>query len=163
MTPLPLPPPEPKRQHSLDVLAPKVQIAVRAVLADMEAAGFRPLVFETLRSDERQAWLYGFGRAWDDAQPRGVVTKLQTAGWHRYGLACDIVENDATPWDATPDFWQALGDSAKRNGLKWGGDWRSKDLPHVQHGSCRISPSNRSSILYDAGGYEAVWREVGAL
>lgn len=160
--PLPLPPPEVPRISSLVGLAPKFRQAVEAILADVD----RERVFETLRSDERQRFLYGFGREYDDAgAPRGPVTKARTAmgGWHFYGLAVDIVEDDATPWIAPNAFWQSLGLAAERHGCKWGGRWKRVDLPHVQWGRCRKSPSQRSVELYRTGGLEAVWRAVGAL
>lgn len=158
---LPLPPPEVPRVSRLDGLAPRFRTAIEAILLDIE----KERVFETLRTDERQRFLYGFGRDYDDPTPRGPVTKAQTAmgGWHFYGLAVDIVENDATPWVAPVAFWQSLGLAAERHGCKWGGRWPRVDLPHVQWGGCRVSPSRRARDLYTSGGREAVWAEVGAL
>lgn len=161
---LPKPPtPEPPRIATLDGLAPRFRTAVLAVLADMAAAGYHARIFESLRTNERQAWLYGFGRDYDDG--RGPVTKAPTAdaGWHYYGLAVDVVEADATPWTAPQSFWQTLGASGKAHGCAWGGTWKVMDLPHLQWGKCRVSPSSRSLELYQAGGIEAVWRAVGAL
>lgn len=158
-------PPEVPVQRSLDICAPKFRAAVEAMMADLardypERKGF---AFETLRTPERQAFLYGFGRDYDDG--RGKVTNSATCfnSWHGFGLAVDVVEKDATPWDAPMSFWTAIGEAAERNGLTWGGRWRSPDLPHVQWGKCRVSPSERSRALYDAGGLQAVWRAVGAL
>src|SRR5688572_5940877 len=100
---LPRPPREVPRIWSLDGLAPKMRRAVEAVLFDMK----KERVFETLRTDERQRFLYGFGREYDDIiAPRGPVTKAKTAmgGWHFFGLGVDIVEDDATPWVAPNAF-----------------------------------------------------------
>lgn len=160
--PLPPPPPEVPRIWTLDRLAPRFRRAVEAILADVS----KEKVFETLRTDERQVFLYGFGRDYDDPiGPRGAVTNARTAmgGWHFYGLAVDIVEDDRTPWIAPAAFWQALGLAAERHGCKWGGRWKRVDLPHIQWGRCRKSPSQRARELYASGGREAVWREVGAL
>lgn len=158
-------PPEVPVERSLDVCAPKFAAAVRAMMADLardypERSGF---AFETLRTPERQEFLYQFGREYDDG--RGIVTNAPDAfsSWHGYGLAVDVVEKDATPWDAPPSFWNAIGEAAERNGLTWGGRWRRPDLPHVQWGKCRISPSDRARALLAAGGLNAVWRAVGAL
>lgn len=127
----------------------------------MRLAGHRVRIFETLRTAERQDWLFGMGRDYDDG--RGVVTNARAAsGWHPYGLAADIVEDDATPWQATTPFWRALGASAERHGLTWGGRWKALDLPHVQWGRCRPAPSKRAAELVAAGGLPALWREVGA-
>lgn len=155
--------PEPPRIASLYHLAPQFRVAVERILADMKAAGWKCRVFESVRTNERQQYLYGFGRDYDDG--RGPVTKARTAlgGWHFYGLAVDIVEDDATPWVAPQAFWQALGRAAERHGCKWGGRWETVDLPHVQFGKCRVSPSEKSRLLYAKGGHVAVWKAVGAL
>lgn len=161
--PLPKPPAEVPRISALDGLAPKFRQAVAAVLTDMKADGFRVKVFESLRSNERQQFLYGFGREYDDG--RGPVTKVPTAdkGWHYFGLAVDIVEDDVTPWIAPQLFWQTLGLTAESYNCTWGGRWQMVDLPHLQWGNCRVSPSQRARDLYASGGREAVWKEVGAL
>jgi peptidoglycan L-alanyl-D-glutamate endopeptidase CwlK len=129
----------------------------------MVEQGFAPRVFETLRTKERQAFLYGFGRDYDDG--RGMVTKVHDAetGWHFYGLAVDIVEDDASPWTAPQAFWRCLGESAEAEGMVWGGRWKFTDLPHIQWGKCKVSPSDHARKLYAAGGVEAVWRACGAL
>lgn len=160
---LPKPPPEVPRDSSTDGLAPRFRAAIEAVVRDMRVAGYRPRVFETLRSDARQAYLYGFGREYDDG--RGPVTKAPdtSRSWHGYGLAVDVVEDDATPWVAPQAFWQALGASAERHGCTWGGRWKVVDLPHLQWRQCRPSPSSVAVRLRAEGGLVAVWRAVGAL
>lgn len=165
-------PPEPARVAALDVLAPAMQRAVARVLDDVEAAtGARPRVFETVRTDERQRFLYGFGRAYDDG--RGRVTGVATArgGWHFYGLAVDCI-HPTRAWDAPRAWWLALGGAYARHGLRWGADWNANgrtddetflDFPHGQWGRCKVSPSALSRTLHAAGGNPAVWRAVRAL
>lgn len=168
-TPLLLPAPPRLVPHISSVvgLAPKVRDGALLVCERMRADGWAPVIFETIRTPERQAYLYGFGRTYDERpKPRGRVTKVQDArlGWHFYGLAVDIVENDKDPWIAPLGFWNALGKHAEALGFTWGGRWTDPyDAPHIQWGRCRRSPSKRARELYDAGGAEAVWREVGAL
>lgn len=167
---LPTPPREIPVNASLDVLAPAFRARVELVLADMRAWGYTPRVFETLRTNARQNYLYGFGREYDDG--RGVVTHSQTVGdtWHGFGLAVDIV-CAVKLWGAKPDFWYVLGTSARRHGLVWGGDWnndwnsadeRFMDRPHIQWGNMRRSPSLNASAILTRGGMIAVWREVRA-
>lgn len=158
--------------RSLDVLAPKFRTAIERVLATVRGLGYDPLVVETLRSHDRQRFLYGFGREYDDG--RGVVTYSADADetWHGFGLAVDIVCK-RTLWGAEPVFWDALGRACARERLTWGGDWdgdgnprneRFFDRPHVQWGPpMRRSPSPRAARLLETGGPPAVWREVGAL
>lgn len=156
-------PPEPPRIATLEPLAPAVRRAVLLVQADVEReTGARPRVYETLRTDMRQAFLHGFGRTYDDG--RGKVTQVKSAhtGWHFYGCAADLI-HPTRAWNAPEDWWLVLGEAAIRHGLGWGGDWPMRDLPHVQWGRCRISPSPRAAELFAQGGYPAVWAAVGAM
>lgn len=158
--------------RDMAVLAPKFRSAIERVMATMEGLGFTPMVVETLRTDERQRFLYGFGRDYDDG--RGVVTFSSDADetWHSYGLAADLVCRQAL-WNAPTAFWDALGRACARERLRWGGDWdmdgdsgdeRFLDRPHIQWGPpMRRSPSPRAARLLERGGPPAVWREVGAL
>jgi hypothetical protein len=163
--PLPLPPAEPPRQTDLAAVAPLFAVAVRHTLHDVEAKGWHPIVYEALRTDERQRWLYGFGRDWDDADPRGRVTQAPTGdqSWHRYGLAVDIID-PGIGWDDTSRFWAELADSAETYGLAAGyRRWLRPDPPHLQFGRCRRTPSAKSAVLFVQGGLPAVWRAVGAV
>lgn len=167
---LPLPPPEVPREASLTVLAPRFRVAVEALLEEQRGNHWPPLVAETLRTHERQRYLWGFGRTYDDG--RGVVTHSEDADetWHGYGLAVDIV-HARDFWRAPAEFWASLGDACRRLHLTWGGDWngngipdeRFLDRPHVQWGPpMRRSPSPRAARLVASGGLPALWQEVGA-
>lgn len=160
--PLPFPPAEIPRKSSVQGLAPQFKAAVEAIVNDMQAQGWLTTIFETIRTEERQRYLYGFGRDYDDG--RGPVTKAQSAkfSWHRYGLAADIVQADSTPWTAPQAFWQALGLAAESHGCVWGGRWKALDLPHIQWGKCPRSPTMAHVTMYNKEGLAAVWTEVGA-
>lgn len=155
-----LPPPEydVPACRSLDVLAPKFRAALEHVLIDVPEAR----VAETLRTAERQTFLYGFGRDYDDG--RGIVTRAPThlTSWHAYGLACDLIHVEHE-WAAPPSWFKHLGFVAVTHGLKWAGSWRHPDLPHVYWGRCRDTPSAYAVQLWQQGGLEAVWKAVGAL
>lgn len=168
---LPLPPAEVPVQSDMSLLAPRFREAVGRVIADMRVWEYTPVVFETLRTNERQAFLYGFGRDYDDG--RGTVTQSATAHdtWHGYGLAVDIICM-RRKWSAAPDFWHVLGTSARRHGLVWGGDWNGDwsisdesfvDRPHIQWGAMRRSPSSKAVELKKSGGLIEVWNAVSAL
>ena len=161
--PLPKPPAEVPVISRVNVLTPKMQTAVLAIVKEMADAGHNAKVFETLRTAERQKFLHGFGRLYDDG--RGTVTKVEDArkGWHFYGLAVDIVQNDASPWDAPQSFWQTLGKSAEKHGLTWGGRWKFLDLPHSQWGGAPISPTALDIALEQESGTEAVWAKYSAM
>jgi len=160
---LPLPPVEVPNSTDVSKLAPRFRAAVIAALNEMRAAGYDPIISETIRSNERQQFLYGFGRSYDDG--RGIVTNSQDAlhTWHGFGLAVDVISR-SRQWDAPDDFWQALGVAARDEGLHWGGDWPEfKDKPHIQWGDPMLrSPSAHAAELLAEGGLPAVWREVRA-
>lgn len=160
---LPPPPPEVPCVCSLDGLAPKFRVKVVQLQDAMVARGLaRPKVSESTRTDARQAYLYGFGRRYDDG--RGIVTACTSAetSWHGYGLAVDLV-HPTLEWSAPPSYFDAIGEEARKLGLRWGGDWHHPDRPHVQWGApMRDSPSDHGMDLFEAGNIAEVWREVGA-
>lgn len=162
MSRLPKPPAEVPVCRELAVLAPRFRLALARALAEMHRLGFDPIVAETLRTPERQRFLYGFGRLYDDG--RGIVTKAPTAeqSWHGYGLAADVI-SASRKWGASAAFWQTLRAAAEGEGLVSGAAWPMADKPHVQWGApMRKSPSPRAAVLRDTQGIEALWREVGA-
>lgn len=161
---LPAPPAEVPVCSSTAQLAPKFVAALLQMLALMRAQGYDPVVYETYRTPERQAFLFGFGRTYDDG--RGVVTHAPdtTKTWHGYGLAADVI-SASKEWDAPASFWLALGAAAAKCGLTWGGNWPiiERDKPHVQWGApMRQTPSDEAVNLKQQGGDAAVWTAVGA-
>ena len=149
---------EPPAYKGTMLLAPAFAEAVQAVLVDMPDA----VIAESIRSEERQAWLFGFGRDYDDG--RGVVTHAQTAqnGWHKFGLAVDIVHGKLG-WDAGASWFEKLALCYEAHGLTAGARWRMRDLPHGQWGKCRPAPSDEARRLFAEGGNRAVWKAVNAL
>lgn len=170
MSKLPKPPmAEVPRQSSMLLLAPKFALAIGLIVTDLKAQGFDPLVFETLRNDDRQRYIYGFGRMYDDG--RGVVTYSQEADdtWHGFGLAADLIS--AKDGWSNPAFFKALRDSANAHGCTSGADWNKngssadekfQDWPHIQFGTLRRSPSPRAARLVNEVGLTGLWAEVGA-
>lgn len=151
------PPPEVAVNRSLEPLAPQFRAAVEAILAELGDA----VVSEGLRTFERQSFLYGFGRDYDDG--RGIVTNAPSHlnSWHGYGLAVDLIHT-TKGWDAGERWFRLMGDVAKARGCDWGGDWHHPDRPHIQWGKCKDSPSAEAKQLLRQGGVPAVWAAVGA-
>ena len=165
--------------RDLAALAPKVRLATEKVLAGMAAEGFKAKQYDTLRTQDRQAFLFGKGRtpeqlvdagctsvcfAWPTCAD-GKVTNCSQAdqSWHGYGLAVDIVEDDATPWTAAQAFWHAVSTHGVAAGFVWGGSWkRFPDLPHLQWAKCPISPTEDDKLLLKTKGKEAVWAKYDA-
>lgn len=160
---LPSPPPEPPACATTDGLAPKFAVAIARVSAQLSANGWHVCYRETWRSTERAAWLYGFGRDYDD--DRGIVTNAPTADstWHHYWLAVDYGDSRYEPGNEPARFWIDLEMIATSEGLTCGADWTMKDRPHVQWGApMRVSPSDEAVRLLATGGVAAVWKAVGA-
>jgi hypothetical protein len=155
------------RVNAISVLAPRMQEAAHEVVHRMDGEA---VIFETLRTPARVAFLYGFGRQYDDG--RGIVTKVRDpwTGWHPVGLAFDAVHR-VLIHKAPRTWWNKLGGVMKKAGLRWGGDFnandvldddRTVDLPHAQWGRCLVTPSPRTRQLVEQGGLIALWQAVGA-
>ena len=54
---------------------------------------------------------------------------------HISGNAVDFVplKNGKPVWDAPEEVWNEMGRIGKGCGLKWGGDWPQRDLPHFEN------------------------------
>ncbi len=152
---------DPKNILGQSKLNPTVKGMVKQVLANTQAAGLNPYLFEGHRTMERQKELYAQGRT----KPGGIVTKVNAGGsWHNYGLAVDIVFYDAKgknpSWGAPNKDWKVLHKHAKAAGFTTGGfDW-GWDMAHMEYHP-KWGPS-ASSLLstYNSSGLEAVWKKV---
>jgi hypothetical protein len=174
MSKLPKPPAEVPVRKDVDLLAPKFKTKIQRLLLNLTERGHDPIIAETMRDDERQKFLHGFGRLYDDG--RGVVTKASTSAttWHGFGLAVDIVSRKHG-WNAPAAFWTALGEECRTLGLCWGNDWDMDgipverdpdesfgDRPHVQWAPMRRYPSPAAKQIRDERGLEGLWRYVEA-
>jgi len=114
----------PPVQRALDVLEPLFRRRLESMIGDLAGRGYRPRVWETLRTPERGDWLEERGR-----------TRNGRRSMHVYGVAADIICREHM-WDCHRhgcDYYAEQGRAARRAGLYWGGDWRSmRDYPHVQ-------------------------------
>ena len=145
-----------ERQDSLELLEPSFRKKVQKLIQVLQAQGYEPWVYETLRTAARQDWLYASGRT----RPGPIVTDVDSSApmvGHGVGLAADIIDGRPHPtrsgqkvgwgsWTGDPGdaeaklmadaFFDALGSEAKKLGLVWGGDWilsgGGSDRPHVQ-------------------------------
>lgn len=145
------------------LLAPLFRIAVAAAITECNNAIHQldAIVYETYRSNELQAIYYARGRT--VRPPPSAVTNAMSNlySWHGYGLAVDVIHR-MKEWDAGDEWFHRVAEIFKRNGCKWGGDWRNPDLPHFQWGLCRASPSDLARTLLRTEGVRAVWDAVGA-
>lgn len=116
----------PLRVKDVMLLEPVMRSAVMGIIADAAALGIVLMVFETYRSQARQAALFAQG-----------ATRLKTVGVHHYGLACDLVKDvDGEPsWKGDFTFLVPL---AKKCGLISGIDWGRPDVPHSFVDGCHV-------------------------
>ncbi len=148
-------------QNSLLLLAPKFRLAVVAALSDANATGLDAYVFESARSHELAVEYYARGRT--VIPPKGKVTNApdETYSWHGYGLAVDIISK-SKDWNRPASWFAKVAEHFKAHGCKWGGDWHMQDLPHMQWGLCKPSPSSEARRILREEGMQAVWNAVGA-
>lgn len=174
-------PVEPPGITSLDDCCPVLQRNVPIIIAAMVARGYPTIIRETTRTNERQVFLHGFGRQYDDG--RGIVTNVPSQNivltaseiayaamhsWHYFGTAIDMVH--ASLEDSAPaEYWDALAEEYERVGMVAGRRWihmrnGEGDPPHGQLGPpMAVNPTSVAINLYAAGGNPAVWRLVGGL
>ena len=149
MAPLPKAGPEPPQDRRLATLAPDVRLAAEALIVEAARQGIALRVTETTRSRDRQAWLYSIGRT-HSHPATGSEKRLTDAppgrSNHESGRAIDLVPMKlevppagapdpaaikAVAWYSFP-AWEAIGRIGEKIGLKWGGRWTSRDLPHFE-------------------------------
>jgi hypothetical protein len=129
-----------------DFLHPVVRDRLRDILAQLPV--FR--VFESVRTPERQAWLYAQGRT----RPGKQITKAEPwDSYHQYGLAADIVPfiDGKFTWEPPQAIsqWDLLHDAAKKLGLEpltW-------EKPHLQLAGLKIEDLRAGK--YPPGGDQA--------
>jgi peptidoglycan L-alanyl-D-glutamate endopeptidase CwlK len=119
---------EDKKIESLNpLLRPKVQ----RILTALHSQGFMPKVFYGWRSVAVQLEIYNQGHS----KVKFSFHNAQKPDGTPNSYAADIVDSRYA-WNKqaeTSGFWKALGTEAKKEGLYWGGDWKSfPDVAHVQ-------------------------------
>jgi hypothetical protein len=153
-----------KATSDVQLLAPLFRAAVAASIAECNAEANRldAVVYETYRSNELQVVYYARGRT-VRPPPEPVTNAMNNLySWHGYGLAVDVIHR-TRHWAPGDPWFARVAEIFKRNGCKWGGDWKQRDLPHLQWGLCKPSPSDRARELMRTGGVLAVWEAVGAM
>ena len=106
------------RIADIALLEPVTRALLQKIIFDAGIHGIELMVYETYRTQARQAELFAQG-----------ATQLKNVGVHHYGLACDIVKNvngePSWKWD-----FVLLGQLAHANKLIWGGNWGTQQQHH---------------------------------
>lgn len=136
----------------LQRVTPMLDELVAQQIAYWGVSGFRPY--------DAQTELYAQGRT----KPGPIVTYARAGeSSHNFGLAIDFVRDGyldraGLQPDYRPASYDALGASAAKHGLVWGGTWRVKDLPHVQWpGYVTADQLEPLRQAFEAGGLQAAW------
>ncbi len=125
----------------LDHLHPDFRPRVARVVARLEAEGHTVRVAGVWRSPERQDAIYAFSQL---AERLGGSPGTRARG----GTSCHNQEADGDPASAAIDlrggsgltideqaaFYRALGDAARDEGLRWGGDWTRSNPTWARRG-----------------------------
>jgi hypothetical protein len=144
--------------HDPAKLAPKLRDVGVDATHFLNLSGYDAVIYETLRCRQLAELYHELGVS-------KAINELYS--WHGFGLAFDVISK-SRGWDAweDPDWYEPVVATYKSHGLHWGGDWKSfRDAPHFQWHvpGMHESPSDHARALFAAGGYEAVWRDVGAM
>jgi peptidoglycan L-alanyl-D-glutamate endopeptidase CwlK len=130
----------------IDDLRPDVADACRRLVQQAQAWGIRLLVYCTYRDGAEQDQLYAKGRRGIEGER--IVTNAR-AGESPHNATTDDGEPEACAFDCVPtddagkplwgaktpeecERWQRLGVLGEELGLRWGGRWKMRDLPHFQ-------------------------------
>lgn len=103
------------------------------ILQAMKYLGHEMMIHEALRTTERQKELYAQGRT----KPGKIVTDKDGVNFpskHQLGLAVDCVfvdENGKPTWSLIYP-WKLYGEMGKSLGLRWLGDSKLSDMPHLE-------------------------------
>jgi peptidoglycan L-alanyl-D-glutamate endopeptidase CwlK len=103
----------------------------RAIIALAASEGFTLIVTQGFRSVEEQNALYRVGRR--GIKGEKIVTNARGGqSNHNHGTAVDFAFVVAGEVSWNEKLYANLGRWASAVGLRWGGDWKFKDLPHVE-------------------------------
>ena len=113
----------------ISLMSPEIQPKVKAIVQELKAAGWKAVVHESRRDRAQQE------KKCRDGHSKTMCSK------HMCDNAADIIDRRyAWNIDTDHDFWKALGAATRKQGLEWGGDWKSfKDVAHIQTGKCTLS------------------------
>ena len=135
---------EPKQIRSTSGLNKVVEILLKLAIADCKVKGVTPLIVETVRTQERQYWLFGQGRTAEQlmkyhipvkyAHKGNIVTQV-TSSIHQLRCAVDVVpmRDNKAIWNANDKDTKILVYTMTQYGFEAGANWKNfKDSPHFQ-------------------------------
>lgn len=118
---------------TLKTVQPVLQDKAQAIIDELKAQGFDPIIASGDRTLDQQKINL----------KKGNSQTLNSR--HLTGQALDIVDR-RYGWDKgnkadREKFWNALGEAATKQGLEWGGNWKSfRDTAHIQMPRVKKAP-----------------------
>jgi peptidoglycan L-alanyl-D-glutamate endopeptidase CwlK len=113
---------------SLDDLTPTFKVKVEQLIKNLKDLGITVIVVDTLRTIAEQKQNIKKGVSW-------TMNSKHLPGPDGKARAIDIVPHVLAikkNWAPESPLWKTVGEEAKKLGLKWGGDWKQKDLVHIE-------------------------------
>ncbi|MFD4706107.1 peptidoglycan-binding protein [Gottfriedia sp. NPDC058432] len=115
-----------KTCRDINELLPAAQKALKLFLDECKKANLDVFITETYRPQERQDYLYSYGRTREGEK----VTWTRSSN-HTGRLAWDIAVNKPKDLYDSSTLKKA-GEIAKKLGITWGGTWKQPDNPHFE-------------------------------
>jgi peptidoglycan L-alanyl-D-glutamate endopeptidase CwlK len=155
-----------KSAERLSKVHPELSKRVVSLIAEFERHGIDVRVVQGLRTYSEQDALYNQPHDHKDNdgdhridEADEMVTRAR-GGYsnHNFGLAVDLClfKNGKPQWNDISVF-DAIGALGKARGLKWGGDWKFTDRPHLELPGPELAECR---ILFARGGLVAVWNKA---
>jgi len=134
-------------KETLDDICPKVRPFIFRALALMTMRGVHVTVTDILRTKEEQEHNIATGHSWTMNSKHLPQNKCEachqlTNSQGTLGLshALDVavysewarVGVKKLEWNASHPDWAIVGECVKQAGLRWGGDWKVRDLAHME-------------------------------
>lgn len=121
-----------KSTRDINLLNPLVKQNVQLFLDYCQKQGYKVGISETLRTKERQDYLYSLGRT-DKSQPIRTNAKgSDMTSYHQWGLAFDFFQN-VKGKEYDKGFIDEVGKIGEQFGFEWGGRWTTiRDSCHLQ-------------------------------
>ncbi len=110
--------------RKLEDLDPKFLPLAKHLIDQCEKSFIRITIINTRRTESEQLRNIANGTSW--------VTHSK----HQDGLAIDLCPTvllTEKGWAPDSQLWQLMGHIGKGLGLRWGGDWKVRDLGHFEY------------------------------
>jgi len=133
---------------------PVFKVSLEKIVIDLDGLRWQPYVDNITRSSAEQAEKMKQGysrtmRSWNVDTTSATLPYGHTSLDVVHGNAADIVDVRYKWGGAAANkdlqFWKDLGRIAKEHGCEWGGDWKMRDVAHIQMLFIESRPRNEAN------------------